>query len=103
MGGRGLSPTKQKKTMIDILYWFSVLGSLHTFCVIMMFPSGIGIIATLAVLCRTEIEPEARTEARRVVMWLIIIFVFFALGAIFIPSEFELSLIYNECYKVSKY
>lgn len=89
--------------MENVLYWFSVLGSLHTFCIIMMFPSGIGIIATLTFLCSAEVEPEARTEAKRIAMWLIVIFIFFALGAIFIPSEFELSQIYNECYKVSKY
>lgn len=89
--------------MENVLYWFSVLGSLHTFCIIMMFPSGIGIIPTLAFLCSAEVEPEVRTEARRIAMWLIVIFIFFALGAIFIPSELELSKIYNECYKVSKY
>src|SRR5574344_569013 len=25
--------------MENVLYWFSVLGNLHTFCIIMMFPS----------------------------------------------------------------
>ena len=89
--------------MENVLYWFSVLGSLHTFCIIMMFPSGIGIIATLSFLGSSELEAEVRADARRIAMWLIIIFIFFALGAIFIPSEFELSHIYNECYKVSKY
>ena len=89
--------------MENVLYWFSVLGSLHTFCIFMMFPSGIGIIATLAFICTAEVEPEVRSEARRIAMWLIIIFIFFALGAIFIPSESELSQIYIECYKVSKY
>ena len=89
--------------MENVLYWFSVLGSLHTFCIIMMFPSGIVMIATLAGICSSELEPEVMAKARRIAMWLIIIFVFFVLGAIFIPSEFELSQIYNECYKVSKY